>query len=339
MIWAALRDLQWRKKRFAITLLTTSLVFAMSLVMSGLAASFEGETNRFLSFLGGTGFLATDNATGPFYGSSYMPTSMAPDADPVMLIPTSLRAGSKLVQVSIIAIPPKVIGERDIREGRVLAAPKEAVVDKSLGVALGSMIDVGGTVFTVVGRMEKHTIFAGQPTVLVSIDDGFALATGGQPLARTFVTRADTAPPPGLAVFSRSEAKADLMRPLAGAVAAITFVKVLLWLVAACIVGSVVFLTALERTRDFAVFKATGVSNRAIGVGLIVQALIVALSASLIAIVVSLALAPAFPLPVEIPTSAMLALPLVAVAIGLLASALGLRRTAKISPALAFGGP
>jgi putative ABC transport system permease protein len=339
MIWAALRDLQWRKKRFAITLLTTSLVFAMSLVMSGLAASFEGETNRFLSFLGGTGFLATANATGPFYGSSYMPTSLAPGADPVMLIPTSLKAGNKLVQVSIIALPSNLVRERDVREGRPLAAPKEVVVDKSLGVALGSTIDVGGTVFNVVGRMEKHTIFAGQPTVIVSIEDGFALATGGQPLARTFVVRGNAPAPPGLAVFSRADAKDDLMRPLAGAIDAITFVKVLLWLVAACIVGSVVFLTALERTRDFAVFKATGVSNRAIGVGLVVQALIVALTASVIAIVLSLALAPAFPLPVEIPASSMVALPVVAVVIGLLASALGLRRTAKISPALAFGGP
>jgi putative ABC transport system permease protein len=339
MIWAALRDLQWRKKRFAITLLTTSLVFAMSLVMSGLAASFEGETNRFLSFLGGNGFLATADATGPFYGSSYMPTSVAPGTDPVMLIPTSLRAGNKLVQVSIIAVPTRVVSASDVRDGRVLAAAKEAVVDRSLGVPLGATLDVGGTAFTVVGRMERHTIFAGQPTVIVSIDDGFALATGGQPLARTFVRRTDGPLPAGLSAFTRAEAKADLMRPLAGAIAAITFVKVLLWLVAACIVGSVVFLTALERTRDFAVFKATGVSNRAIGVGLIVQALIVALAASVIAIALSLALAPAFPLPVEIPSSAMIAMPLVAVVIGLLASALGLRRTARISPALAFGGP
>ena len=37
MILAALRDLQWRWKRFAIAIAATALVFSMSLVMSGLS--------------------------------------------------------------------------------------------------------------------------------------------------------------------------------------------------------------------------------------------------------------------------------------------------------------
>ena len=37
--------------------------------------------------------------------------------------------------------------------------------------------------------------------------------------------------------------------------------RILLWIVAACIVGSIVYVSAIERTRDFAVFKATGASN------------------------------------------------------------------------------
>ena len=62
----------------------------------------------------------------------------------------------------------------------------------------------------------------------------------------------------------------------------ITIVAVLLWVVAALIVGSVIYLSALERLRDFAVFKAIGVPTRNIAAGLAMQAVIVALLAALV---------------------------------------------------------
>jgi putative ABC transport system permease protein len=55
--------------------------------------------------------------------------------------------------------------------------------------------------------------------------------------------------------------------------------------------------------------------------------------------VVSLMLVPMFPMRVVVPTSAFLLLPVVGVAIGLLASGAGMRRAVTIDPALAFGGP
>lgn len=68
------------------------------------------------------------------------------------------------------------------------------------------------------------------------------------------------------------------MRPMTAAVGALTFMAVLLWVVAALIVGSVIYLSALERTRDFAVLKAVGVSTRAVLAGLCLQAVIVAVA-------------------------------------------------------------
>jgi putative ABC transport system permease protein len=50
-------------------------------------------------------------------------------------------------------------------------------------------------------------------------------------------------------------------------------------------------------------------------------------------------LAPMFPMTVVVPAGAYLALPVVALVIGLLASAAGLRRAVSVDPALAFGGP
>jgi putative ABC transport system permease protein len=115
--------------------------------------------------------------------------------------------------------------------------------------------------------------------------------------------------------------------------------SVLLWIVAALIVGSVIYLSALERTRDFAVLKAVGVSTRSVLAGLCLQAVIVAVFAAVLGGLLSLVLVPVFPMRVVVPTSAFLLLPVTAVLIGLLASAAGLRRAVSIDPALAFGGP
>jgi putative ABC transport system permease protein len=100
-----------------------------------------------------------------------------------------------------------------------------------------------------------------------------------------------------------------------------------------------IYVSALERTRDFAVFKAVGVPTRSILGGLATQAVIVALLAALLGAGLSVLLGPLFPMRVDIPRLAFISLPVLAVGIGLLASVAGLRRAVTVDPALAFGGP
>ncbi len=129
------------------------------------------------------------------------------------------------------------------------------------------------------------------------------------------------------------------MRPLKVASGAITIVAFLLWIVAVLIVGSVVYLSALERMRDFAVFKAIGVPTRSVLAGLALQAVIVALLAAALGVILTQLLAPLFPMTVVVPMHAYLALPAIAVAIGLLASVARQRRAEAVDPTQAFGGP
>lgn len=63
------------------------------------------------------------------------------------------------------------------------------------------------------------------------------------------------------------------------------------------------------------------------------------LLAAVVGGILSLLLAPLFPMTVVVPLSAFVALPAIATVIGLLASVAGLRRVVAIDPALAFGGP
>jgi putative ABC transport system permease protein len=123
------------------------------------------------------------------------------------------------------------------------------------------------------------------------------------------------------------------------AASSITIVAILLWIVAVLIIGSMVYLSALERLRDFAVFKAIGVPARSILAGLALQAVVVALLAAVLGAILAQLLGPLFPMLVVVPASAYMALPVVAIVIGLLASLAGLRRAVSIDPALAFGGP
>ncbi|CKX01265.1 putative glutamine-transport transmembrane protein ABC transporter [Mycobacterium tuberculosis] len=79
--------------------------------------------------------------------------------------------------------------------------------------------------------------------------------------------------------------------------------------------------------------------TRSILAGLALQAVVVALLAAVVGGILSLLLAPLFPMTVVVPLSAFVALPAIATVIGLLASVAGLRRVVAIDPALAFGGP
>ena len=86
----------------------------------------------------------------------------------------------------------------------------------------------------------------------------------------------------GLSIIDAAQARDDLKRPLANAITTIDLLRFFLWIVAAAIVGSVLYVSALERSRDFAVFKAFGTDSADLVGTLIVQAFVLsALSAAL----------------------------------------------------------
>ena len=57
MLFAALRDMQWRRRRFVIAIASTGLVFAMTLVLTGLANGFRVEAERTVDSMGVDAFV------------------------------------------------------------------------------------------------------------------------------------------------------------------------------------------------------------------------------------------------------------------------------------------
>jgi len=66
---------------------------------------------------------------------------------------------------------------------------------------------------------------------------------------------------------------------------------------------------------------------------------VISVGAAAVAAALANALAPTFPILVVIPVWSMLALPVLAIVLGLLASTAGLSRAVAVEPAMAFGGP
>ncbi|MBV9410291.1 MAG: ABC transporter permease [Acidimicrobiia bacterium] len=344
----SLRDLQWRRRRFLIAVVATALVFAMSLLMAGADAGLTSETRRIIDVIGADRWLVAKGTSGPFTTATAIPADAAAEvaglpgvrrADPLVIFHSTLQQTGGLKDVNVIGYRPGGLGAPPLASGRLPSTDGEAVVDTRLGLHVGQTVDIGGHQLRVVGTADNVTYYFGAPTVFMSIADAQALAFRGQPLAMTVVTKGVPVQVPAtLQAMTLGQVRTDLDRPSKNGKATIQFLNILLWLVAAGIIASIVYLSILERQRDFAVFKATGASSRSLYGGLALQAVLLSATSALAAAVLAHLLAPGFPFELELTAVAVLRLLVVALVVGLVASLVGLRRAVAVDPALAFGG-
>lgn len=349
MLTAALRDLQWRRRRFLIAIVGTAFVFAMTLVLTGLANGFRVEARNTVNSFGIDYFLIQAGAAGPFLGSSPFAQTEVQAAQrlpgvqaaaPLVYAGTTALDNGVPRTMNLFGAPTAGPGMPAMSTGRPPATPDEVAVSSTLKRSLGDELEIASHTLKVVGIVNNSTVLAKQPNLFLTPAGAQRLVYGAQPVISSIGILGQPARvPDGFRLVDRQGAIDDMMRPLKVAVDAISIMAVLLWVVAALIVGSIIYMSALERTRDFAVFKAVGVSTSSVMGGLALQAVIVAVFAALLGELLSLILAPLFPMRVDIPAGAFLLLPAVAIVIGLLASAAGLRRAVVVDPALAFGGP
>jgi putative ABC transport system permease protein len=125
--------------------------------------------------------------------------------------------------------------------GRAPWAPDEIAVSSTIGRQVGDEIEVASRKLLIVGIVDNSTALAKTPNLFLTTEGIQQLAYGGQPLVSSIGIRGTLSQiPDGFRVVNRTVAVDDLMRPTRVAVEAITIVAVLLWIVAALIVGGVV---------------------------------------------------------------------------------------------------
>jgi putative ABC transport system permease protein len=345
VILLTLRDLVHRRVRFVVVTLLGAVVFALLFVMTGLVEQFNREPYDTVDAIGADAWVLAEGISGPFTAASSLPATSIDDvvADrvaPVVAARSSLvddgGAGQEVVLIGHVAGD---LGAPPVVRGRAIAGPSDAVVDRSAGVEVGSTVIVAGASFEVVGLSSGTTVLAGIPLVFVSLDRAQQLVFRNTDVVSGFlVDGAMTAAPDASVVITADDVAADTLQPLDGAIASVDLVRALLWVVAAIIVGAVVYLSALERARDFAVLRAVGASIRTLMASLALQAVLMVLAAVLVGASLQLLVAPAFPLEVRVPGRAFWQVPLIAVVVALVAGLAGIRRVARADPALAFAG-
>ena len=343
----SVRDLQWRRRRFTIAVAATALVFAMTLLLSGASSSLTNENHRIVRLFGTDAWVVAGGSSGPFTTASVIPAGRANEvaatpgvvrAEPVVLFRSTIHETS-VRDVNVVGFRAGGIMAPHIVRGRALRGRGETLADSGLGLRVDQRVVANGHGLRVVGLVSGVRFNFGVPSLLMPVEDAQALAFAGQPLATAFITEGvPRTVPDGLHVVTDQQAMADLARVAKSGNQSIAFINALLWIVAAGIIGSMVYLSALERVRDFAVLKATGASSRALLAGLALQAVVLSFAGAILAAVLAQPLAASFPFPVEIPSGAYLRLLVIAVVVGTLASVAGLRRAVGVDPALAFTG-
>ena len=349
LVWlVSRRDLGWRRRRFVIAVAAITLVLALTLLLSGFRDGIDVETARTVRALGGDTFIVREGVSGPFTTVSQLPADVAGTvasfpgvrrADPIVSIRHAIES-SPVTDVYLIGAPPGGLGAPRVSAGRAPQRRGEAVLDRRAGRDVGEVVRLGGRTFEVVGLVRGVTVWAGVPAMFVTLADAQDLVFGGAPAA-TAVVVAGTPQErrSGLDVLDAAEARADLKRPLANAITTIDLLRFFLWVVAAAIVGSVLYVSALERSRDFAVFKAFGTDSSDLVATLMVEAFVLSALSAVLAVVLSRLLAALFPAVISFPARTLVLLPLVALLVGLAGSLAGARRAIVVDPASAFGGP
>jgi putative ABC transport system permease protein len=345
MILLTLRDLVYRRTRFIVVTLLAAVVFALLFVMTGLVEQFNREPFDTVEVFDTTAWVVPEGISGPFTAVSAMPSAAidlveAERKSAAVLSRSSVAdASGNSDEVILVGHEPEGLGTPTTTSGRAASAAGELVLDESFGADVGEQVTVGGVPFTVVGESRDTTLLAGIPLAFMMKSDAQQLVfRTDEVISAVLVSGEVTALPPGTKAMTTDEVAQNVLDPLEGAIASVDLVRVLLWIVAAIIIGSVVYLSALERQRDFAVLKAVGAPNSALLGSLAMQAVLVALASVAVAAIIQVFLAPAFPLRVRVPARAFWQLPVLAVIMALVAGGVGMRKVIRSDPAEAFSG-
>jgi len=339
-----MRDLQHRAVRFAAVIAGTAVVLALLFLMTGLVEQFHREPVQTVEALGADQWLLREGASGAFTSASTMPEETADlvegvEAAPIVVARQTFADDGEDIDIVVIGYEPGALGEPTPSSGSLPGAG-EVLIDDSAGLDAGDEIVLGGRQLSVTGTTDNTTMFAGMPLVFMPIDQAQELVYRGQPLATTVLLAGPPdAVPEGFAVLTGDEVAQDGMRPLDGAISSIQIIRFLLWFVAAMIIGTMIYLSALERRRDVAVLKAVGGSTGQMAASIALQGVLIALASTLIAAALQAVLVPVFPMQVAVPDSAFVQVPVIAVLVALASGGVGLRKAVQTDPALAFSGP
>jgi putative ABC transport system permease protein len=340
------RDLHYRRRRFLIAIAVTALVFGIAVAIDGIKQTLQNEPADLVSSFHADSWLVRRGSSGLFTTTAVLPESVVAglrsvpgvrSAEPVVTGQSTMLTGNRQ-NVNLIGYDLRRGGPH-IVEGRAARSAGEVVISDGTGASVGDRLSTTSGYFRVVGHAQGSRYNAGAPTLFLTVKEAQRVSVDGQPFVMGLAIRGRPQTlPSGTALGSNRQAVVDLRLTIKSATATIDFVALLTWLIAAGVIGAIVYLTAIERTRDFAVMRATGSPSRLVVGGLMIESLTVSLVAAVVSVPLVLVLRAGMPLPVTLSGASVVRIVIVAIVVGTLASVASVRRALKTDPALAFGG-
>jgi putative ABC transport system permease protein len=336
MLMLIARDLQYRKWRVLVVALLVSIVVTLLFVMTGLVHQFNREPVLAAQRAGGDhNWLVAETSTGPLTSASAAPDGAVDSvagAEPILVGLASLN-GERATVIG----RADVLDEPLLIDGRYPVASGEILVDETAGFSVGEEIDFAGSNATVVGLTSDATVLAGVPLAFTQLQYAQDVLVGGDPVVSgALVAGVPDSIPDGMKLMTAAEVGDDGLVPLLNAISSVDLVRALLWLITLIIIAAVIYITALERTRDFAVLKAVGARDRSLASSLIVQGVVITLLSTALGAFLQTFVAPLFPMTIRVPAKAFWQIPLGGVIVALLAGIAGARRVAGTPAAEAF---
>jgi putative ABC transport system permease protein len=349
MLTVTFADLRYRYRQFLIAVVGAGMVLAMGVLLAGLAGGFGWEINHVVDAQHADRWVLNHKADGQVTAPTTFPESavrvigrepsVRQVAGLVVLPQEPLSINGKQTLVNIIGVPQRGFGSPTGVSGSGLLHANDAIIDSKIHGHIGDILTSGSTRLHVVGSVKNRTLLGGLPVVYVPLAAAQRHGLGGLPLVTAITVKGSpTSVPTGLDVMTSRQVEHRTLAALSGAVSSIKNTRALMWLVATIIVAALIYVSALQRVRDFAVLKALGASSGALFASLCVQAVVVTLIAAAFAAVVCNFMSGLFAQPVAIPSRAFVTLPLVAVGVGIVASLIALRTATRADPVAAFGG-
>lgn len=341
-------DFRARFRRFLVIGVGMALVLAVTLLLAAFSEGFGLRSERLVDVFDADRYLVTTGSSGPLTATSPMPVEFGNDVESasdvatraLFLAPNAILADGEPQSVVVVGSEGDEPGLR-ITEGSPITGPGQALADEEiLGLSMGDEFNLAGETFVVVGRTEHATWDIATAAVFIERQNALDLLAGGQDVATAFAIDGDgplPALPTGVEIQDRQQAFDDVLHRTAAAKRSIDSFTFTLWALAIVIVGAVLYLAALERVRDFAIFKATGASNIDLVFGLGLQAAFVGGIAGVISIGFAHLMKPIYPGLLSLPFRIAWTVIPVAIVIAILSSVVGVRRAIKVDPSQAFG--
>ena len=339
-----LQDLRHRARRFAVALFGTAMVLTLLLLITGLSTQFRREALQTTQALGASHWVVPDGVRGPFTTSNRLEPQqvtelVAAGGSPVVLGRLQAEHAGVSSDLHFVGHAGD-LGAPDVVDGRPASAPGEAIISEDASIPIGGVLDLGPVEVEVVGIVAGATLLAGVPVTFVPLEHLAGLVPDRDAAVSAVLFDA----PPAASVvatdvFEMEEIARATQEPLDSAIQTIDLLRVLLSIVAVMIISTVTYLSTIDRQKDIAVLRAMGTGPTALAATVALQAVVLAVVAAALAIGLQALVAPIFPMRVFLRTSDFLLLPVYAMVIALLASYGAIRRTLRIDPATAFGGP